>query len=157
MISFINKMDHNLFQQLQNCLNTSPSGPSPPSPTGCKSNTIQSGDTCWSVADAQCGDGNDWSTELFQDSSCTTPMTDSSCGAIQVGQAVYSNCNVAPTNCKAYTVASGNTCWQIGQDQCKDGNAWGTELFQDPSCTTPMTDSSCGAMQIGQTIYTNCN
>eukprot|EP00956_Cyclotella_meneghiniana_P005945 scaffold7775_cov61-Cyclotella_meneghiniana.AAC.16 len=88
MISFINKMDPTLSQQLKTCLNSSPS------PPGCKSATVQTGDTCYDIANAQCGDGNDWSTELFQDPSCSNPMTQSSCGSLQVGQASPIMCNV---------------------------------------------------------------
>jgi hypothetical protein len=154
MISFITTMDTTLFQELQTCLGSTPPGPTP----GCNVYAVQSGDTCWQIAENKCQDGNDWSTELFQDSSCTTPMNTASCSSLQIGQNVYSSCNApAPTNCKAYTVKSGDTCWQVGEDQCGDGNDWSTELFQDSSCTTPMDTASCGALQTGEEIYTNCN
>lgn len=70
VISFIDKMDPTLFQQLQTCLNSSP-----PTTSGCKSTLVQSGDIfCCDIANAQCGDGNDWSTELFQDPNCSIPI-----------------------------------------------------------------------------------
>jgi hypothetical protein len=101
MISFINLMDQGLFQELQSCL----------APSNCKPYTVKADDTCWQIGQDQCGDGNDWSTELFQDASFSVPMTDSTCGTVQIGQTLYSNCNApppAPTNRKQDTVKSGD-------------------------------------------------
>jgi hypothetical protein len=84
MISYINEMNTTLFQQLSTCLNPTPSN-------GCAPYLTKTGDNCWDIANTLCGDGNDWSTELFQDSSCTIPIG-SVCTNLPVGQTIYSKC-----------------------------------------------------------------
>ena len=87
MISYITEMDTTLFAQLKNCLESGGSTP------GCNEYTVQSGDSCYNIASATCGDGNNYASTIYTDSSCTTKISSSSCLTIQPGQVLYTDCN----------------------------------------------------------------
>jgi hypothetical protein len=96
MVSFINRMDTNLFYELQICLGENPPAPAPgpvptPTPAGCNAYTVKLGEGCWGIAKNECGIGSNWSTVLYKDSSCTTPMDEAAC-ALQPDQQIYSKC-----------------------------------------------------------------
>jgi hypothetical protein len=66
-----------------------PTPPPPPAPHG--SYTIQSGDSCWAIADKLCQDGNNWKTDICK--------ADSVCSMLQPGQSINYDCSGKGTYC----------------------------------------------------------
>ena len=69
-----------------------PFAPTPaPAPAAFGSYTVKSGDTCYSIADAQCQDGNDYATEICNAASV--------CTNLQVGATIKYDCSKAGAHC----------------------------------------------------------
>ena len=81
------------FQQPQQPVqNMDPFAPTPaPAPAAFGSYTVKTGDTCYSIADAQCQDGNDYATEICNAASV--------CTNLQVGASIKYDCSKTGAHC----------------------------------------------------------
>jgi hypothetical protein len=68
-----------------------PFKPTPPPPVAHGSYTVQSGDSCWAIADKLCQDGNNWKTDI-----CSA---DSVCNLLHPGQNIKYDCSGKGTYC----------------------------------------------------------
>ena len=71
------------------CEGPPPSSPPPLPAFG--TYTVKSGDTCWGIADALCGDGSDYASEF-----CGPPQN---CSNLQIGAKIKYDCSKTKTHC----------------------------------------------------------
>jgi len=107
--------------------------------------TVQSGDTCNSIAVDLCLDG-DYSKEICNATSV--------CSNLQIGATINYDCTKTKSHCPtppqwgSYTVKSGDGCWGIAAALCGDGNDYTTEICNAASV--------CSNLQVGATIKYDC-
>ena len=138
---------------------------------------VQTGDTLWEIAEDQLGDGNRW-IEIQKEDGLT--FSEEEASSLQIGQTIYLpsesiNSASEPTplpvakpeseplpiaestpasettpDFYAYTVAEGDTLWDIAQQELGEGHRW-TEIQQEDGTT--FSETAAANLQVGQAIY----